>query len=106
MTDDWGPWIEHDGLFPTHLANMPAGTVVELVYSGQGQKTDGKGIGTGFPGWYWRKRLVWIGWLTFEERLVCATAGYAPIIRYRMRKPRALAQIKGWLVNLPERVDA
>lgn len=79
MSDEWGPWIEHDG-GPNPL---PAGTIVQ-AYIEPG-KLYGPWITSGEPGgWDWRM------------------LEYQRVIRYRIRKPRALEQLRKIARN-PER---
>jgi hypothetical protein len=98
MSDEWGPWIEHDGkgcpcvgqYVETRL-NLRAGYVMpgcpsSLVDGGMGTV----GIATGGVSWYW-------------------AAGFARVIRYRIRRPRALQTLIEIAANpapLPEEVEA
>ena len=90
MSEEWGSWIEHDG----GPRPVPAGTYCHLVYR-SGSDFFGP-IGCGFNGtgvtppgkpWGWPNR----------------------VIRYRIRKPRALIELRDIIADLPaptERVDA
>jgi len=91
MSEDWGPWIEHDGKgCPCRI-----GETVQIE---------------GHTG-AWGRIVVSTGVIT--------SAGHShrswirrhskhgqQIIRYRIRKPRGLTILEGVLENLPEQVDA
>ncbi len=92
MTDEWGPWIEHDGARPV----IPK-DVNNIQYKLQ---TPGIGVPIHFPsvadaeawpGFYWRWRDVKVGWFKTERRRVCDDPAYAPIRRYRFCKPPTLS---------------
>lgn len=94
MSEEWGPWIEHDG------KGCPCvGEFVHLVaYGGQedlGVPTSGLSVPPP-PGfwntWFWDSIPPW--------------KSAARVIRYRIRKPRGLTILEGLLENLPEEVDA
>ncbi len=91
MTDEWGPWINHDG------NGCPCvGEWVHRIYNKMAlDLSDGKmkAEKEGFvrnaqsPCWKW-------------------TYGFARVIRYRIRKPRGLTILESLLENLPDEVDA
>ena len=101
MTEEWGPWIEHDG------KHKPAnGLLVQKEYANGLVMTGMVGWGTktstelGLPrytGETFSGSWVWNG-----------PGSYVPILRYRIRKPRALLQLIEMVENppAPERVDA
>lgn len=105
MTDDeWGPWIEHDG------KGCPcAGQVVNGVRrSGESaiwiagtRSVDNLTEEVLGPSSGRKERCRW-SWALPENRV----SERHHIIRYRVRKPRAMKQIRALLENLPERVDA
>ena len=77
MSDEWGPWVEHDGKGCPCL-----GKVVRVTYGKRRggpiynrieevSETDAIEIADGLGSWTWKP-------------------GWNPIIRYRIRKPRAL----------------
>ncbi len=79
MTDEWGPWIEHDG------KGCPCvGEFVHTVHH-HGYEFLGIAGSGGGRSWDW-SNAPW----------------YSRIIRYRIRKPRGLTILEGLLENLPE----
>lgn len=94
MSDEWGPWTEHDG------KGMPAevvGRFTHRIHDCGDCLRDGFGISGFAPeNWDWSK----VG-------MSVRTGGIATrIIRYRIRKPRGLTILEGLLENLPEEVPA
>lgn len=103
---EWGPWIEHDGAG----VNVPGQCVLEIEWAdGLGKYVPKEGatidVNT-YPGFFWRWKTVRAGWFRSERKRVCDDPDYAPIIRYRIRKPRGLTILESLLENLPEGVDA
>lgn len=106
MSEEWGPWIKHDGAQPTDL---PRGARVDLridigtgrIYLRSGDRFDGT-----YPGFFWRMKPIKAGWFRYKFRRVCDDQAYCPIVEYRIRKPRGLTILEGLLENLPEEVDA
>lgn len=86
MSEEWGPWVEHDG------KGCPcAGKIVRVKY-GDGYLETGIAGSRGGQAWDWRL----VNW---ENAVVC----------YRIRKPRALIELRDMIADLPaptERVDA
>lgn len=91
MSDEWGPWIEHDGkgcpcvgMFVHRIYERPGLDVKDGVV-----KSEKIGFvrNSGSGNWHWVR-------------------GYAPVIRYRIRKPRGLTILESILADLPEKVDA
>ena len=101
MTDEWGPWIEHDGKGCPCVGQVahiivgpdegydpglddtpPDGDILEIISNNEWVE-----IAKHDTQWTW-------------------TAGIYPVIRYRIRKPRGLTILEGLLENLPEQVDA
>lgn len=91
MSEEWGPWIEHDG----KGCPVIKGETVETVFSQPFGEEVGQGVaGSGGGGsWAWRK-IRYVG-------IVCYDESSAPIIRYRVRRPRALQQLIQVVENLP-----
>lgn len=106
MSDEWGPWIEHDGAGLRGL--VPQGAVVEVSFQKPGLTVGDKADGVPFdhPCFFWRWQQVRTGWFSSEWRRVCDDPAYAPAIRYRIRKPRGLVILEKLLADLPERIDA
>ncbi|GHF33179.1 hypothetical protein [Seohaeicola zhoushanensis] len=105
MTDDeFGPWIEHDGGTGPHV-NAEIEIVCDMSSGGKRPGPLEKTCSTS-PWWMWRWRKVRTGWFKSELRRVCDDPEFAPIIRYRIRKPRALRDLIELIANLPESVDA
>lgn len=87
MAEEWGKWIEHDG---RGCKPYPAGTYACIQF--------------GFP---------WGGVVGEEEGISFGPAGraegwhtndypeYWVVLRYRIRKPRGLAVLKGLIADLP-----
>lgn len=87
MSEEWGPWIEHDG------KGCPCvGQVVHLVLE------DRFGCQAEFTGTPRSRTLRSWDWSYFPT--------FRRVIRYRIRKPRGLTILEGLLENLPEEVDA
>lgn len=93
MSDEWGPWIEHDG------QDCPCrGMYVHVVYS----EPDCLGVAELFgvvpqdAGYYCASQWVWHKALKYGRPL---------IIRYRIRKPRALADLQDLIADLPAPVQ-
>lgn len=92
MSDEWGPWIEHDG----RGCPVPTGTVVQGVGRDGSVEVWAAGMVAIHPnglrdGWSWRGSH-------FEHPL--------DVMRYRIRKPRGLLILESLLADLPEQVDA
>lgn len=85
MSDEWGPWIEHDG------KGCPCvGMYVHVVFNMSNDFIGVAGVSplfnmTNGGSWNWR-------------------AGFDPIIRYRIRKPRGLIILQSLIADLPEPV--
>lgn len=88
-----GPWIEHDGKYPQPLEDaMPCR--IRVKFSGGGrtkspfeQAHDGRDIHSPCFIWKMRRRP----WPWSEPRPICDDPAYAPIIRYRIGKPKPRA---------------
>jgi hypothetical protein len=95
---EWGPWIEHDGAAPVWKDRA----FVRLKVGGAGFVTPlNEPSGWDDPGFFWRWRRVKTGWFRSELRRVCDDPAYAPIIAYRIRRPRALQDLIDLVENLP-----
>lgn len=88
MSEEWGPWIEHDGQPVPHLAGMFVhsrhyGPTSRREWERQIRVIHGRG-----GSWLW-------------------AAGFTRIIRYRVRKPRGMAILER-IVAQPqrERIDS
>lgn len=84
MDSAWGPWVVHDGTG----CPVRAGTIVEVVYEdsfGYRSASIGCTDGAGYSSWDWQ---------------------YYPelkkIIRYREKKPKALAQLRDMVRSLDD----
>lgn len=100
MSEEWGPWIEHDGkgcpvkgLFIHGVFNRPSGGDTNPKVSIINGGWEVIGIAGGGASWVYDHR---------EEN--------PKILRYRIRRPRALLQLIEMVENLPApaqpRVDA
>ncbi len=98
MSEEWGPWIEHDGMGRP----VASGTIVET------ERKDGK-IATHIAGqsflepWTLGCTVIVNAW-SWRDCLERGKPSWR-IIRYRIRKPRGLTILEGLLENLPEEVD-
>lgn len=100
QTEEWGDWINHDG----KGCPLPEGIVVEVIFEADPGMFSPPEVGvTGCPGisWDWK----WWGQPDpWHENCVVAR-----IVKYRVRKPRALLKMIEDVENLPcvrEREDA
>ncbi len=87
MTEEWGPWIDHDG----KGCPLPAGTICEI------ECRDGEcgEIRTEPP------KPENEGGDCFCWGTVAKTYRHLEIIRYRIRRPRALIELIDMVENLP-----
>jgi hypothetical protein len=93
MADEWGPWIEHDGK-GCPVLGMYCETRWEslfVVQSWEGVVTD-----------RWAPAFVWANHLQETPRGKL----WGRVIRYRVRKPRALLDLIEMVERMPERVNA
>ena len=100
MSEQWGPWIEHDGKSKpadgTFALVVHANGVVQEVVVGRSSYTFETSAS------YRNTKKTW--WL-WED----AVPQFGEIVRYRVRKPRALIELQEMIADLPaptERVDA
>lgn len=96
MADDWGPWIEHDG----KGCPLAAGTVCRAIFEGEPGHLSAPTIGTvgANHGYSW-------DWSLWGQT---APDGYriTRIIKYQVKTPRGMVELKTALADLPETVDA
>lgn len=97
MSEEWGPWIEHDG----NGCPCEGKWVQAQTMRPNGTIQEGEGIPClNDP----RSRKCWNG------GGMCMGIYCEPVIRYRIRRPRALLQLIEMVENLPApaqpRVDA
>lgn len=102
--EEWGPWIRHDGA-PV-VGVLRVGDRVRYTARGPGLVPSSEEIPIDWPGFHWRWKRVRRGWFRTELRPVCDDPDYAPIIRYRIRKPRGMAILERIVAQPAERVDA
>jgi hypothetical protein len=103
VTEEWGPWVEHDGA--EVRSRIPAHAVIAIRLGAKGiEPPYFKGISHNWPGFFWRIKRVKTGWFSSEWRPVCDDPAYAPIIAYRIRKPRGLVMLENLIAELPEPV--
>lgn len=99
--EEWGPWIEHDG----KCRPVAAGVICEVEYAHGGTRIitagSGKLVSVGK-----RVEIGYYGPLYASSWVHAGKGKCAPIIRYRIRKPRGLTILESLLTDLPERVDA
>ena len=96
MSDEWGPWIEHDG----RGCPLPDGTVAQAFFEENPGCVEGPFLGVVGSGG--KQSWDWSLWQTV------APDGYliSRVIRYRIRKPRGMVVLDRLLADLPEKVDA
>ena len=89
MSEEWGPWIEHDG----GPCPVPDGTICHRVFNEPANGTDKTACG----------KLEHISPVeaVWERRAWEWVPGAVWIIRYRIRKPRALIELREMIANLP-----
>jgi len=88
MSDEWGPWIEHDG----KGCPLPVGTLVHRVFA--------KGIGYGGvvpPGSTEHISRVHPGEFGSWDHSI----GHVQVIRYRLHRPTALREMIDRAESLP-----
>ena len=105
MSEEWGPWIEHDG------SGCPClGAYVQTVRAhkfgrfGPGGSVVPLGNGTALVEGWIREPANW-DWSMFGKTLPNGTVA-TKVLSYRIRKPKGLTILEGLLTNLPEEVDA
>jgi hypothetical protein len=104
----WGPWIYYDGAGPKGV--IPQDRRLLLRFDGGGIKpVNGAAIPLSWPGLYWRMKPApgwrW-PWQPVRYVRVCDDPAYAPIVAYRLHKPRGMEILEEILADLPEEVDA
>lgn len=102
MSDEWGPWIDHDGKGCPCVGRIVKVQFVDL------EVRDITAADTGI--WLWTDpEEPQRGWFRGVDELGINYAS-VPVIRYRIRRPRALLQLIDMVENLPapvrEGVDA
>lgn len=85
MNEEWGPWIEHDGKgYPTEVIGRVC--QVTQVCPSRGFFTDAEFVCLG----HWQDGGSW-NWGNYPET--------TKIIRYRIRKPRAMKLLQSIVEN-------
>lgn len=92
MTEEWGPWIEHDGMG----CPVPNGTYVAAKFFSSGEVLEGpveQGPYNNDGCWDWQWAMP---------------RNWDCIVFYRIRKPRALIQLQDLIadIDVPEGVPA
>lgn len=103
--EEWGPWVEHDGKGRPVSVGLLAQWVIE--------KSDGRArivAGAGRTVEEWGKFATVTGqiydglgweWDNFGKRHPITGRLIPKVIRYRIRKPRALIQLREMIETLP-----
>lgn len=101
MSEEFGPWIEHDG----SGIPFPRGTVAHIVWAdgqeivvqhqGQSAESEGLTFNQNYKGPTYCNSWCWDG-----------PGNAIPVVCYRIKKPRGLTILEGLLEELPEGVDA
>lgn len=90
MSEEWGPWIEHDGKGRPNLD----GYVRQVEYA------DGEVVCLDGPEGWWTCDIPYLG-PRFSSSWDWSSEGdFVPAIRYRIRKPRALSQLQEMIRDL------
>lgn len=99
MSEEWGPWIEHDGSSDP----VSAGNYCQCEFDGSVKSL----ISLGLDGKYWKyvSDRVAECWTDCDNQWDWDDV-YARIIRYRVRKQKGLKILEALLHDLPESVDA
>jgi len=92
MSDEWGPWIEHDGT----PAPDAQGRYCNVISADGRDECGVVRAAVAVP----NRRSLWI-WGTLDDWEM-----EQRVIRYRIRKPHGLTILEGLLENLPEEVPA
>ena len=96
--DEWGPWIEHDG------SGLPLCVVARTI---EVKAITNHGEPQSQIGYVDPQRLhhevyrAW-NWSFYAKESLDGTFGYSKIIRYRIRKPRALIEMIERAESLPQ----
>lgn len=93
--EEWGPWIEHDG------KGMPAEVVGRVILVFAEDHRGGTMEEMGCPRNFWHP--IYGAWdhQNYGKRIPGTNQAYARVIRYRIRKPRALMDLIELVENLP-----
>jgi hypothetical protein len=88
MSDEWGPWIEHDGTAPPGIAEGSWVNIVGFNFDGTPHEAEGqyKAAYERLPQWMWA---------------LVNDPAIGRIIRYRIRKPRGLTILENLIADLP-----
>jgi hypothetical protein len=99
MSEEWSPWVEHDG--GSIIGRIPTPCRIDYIseMSGIYLSTDERGLPDDWPGFLWRWKQVRVGWFKTELKRVCDDPEYAAVIRYRIRKPRGLSILERVVAN-------
>lgn len=100
MNESWGPWVECDGSGPPNI--LPGAlfqVLMDLRWSHDLIRIPSPVNSATWPGYFWRWKRVRTGWFRTAMRRVCDEPGYAPIIRYRIREPKALAELRALVAD-------
>lgn len=91
MTDDWGPWINHDG----KGCPVARGTIVEVLHA-NGEEEVYRALCNFRPGWPGAGVANLWDWSTCQSY---RAIDYR-IVQYRVQKPRALVALIGMVEGL------
>jgi hypothetical protein len=90
MEEEWGPWIEHDG----KGRPVQEGVIVHRVYANGSEWCAPIGTTRVAPASYHGERFV-TSWDWSRPGIS------VPVIRYRIRRPKALRELIDMVENLP-----
>lgn len=89
MSEDWGPWIEHDG----KGCPLPKGTFFHAVGASGREEVAQREHGPGVPPPHF--------WCYWAHDTLPAECFPDRVIRYRIRRPRALQKLVELVETLP-----
>ena len=99
MSEEWSPWVEHDGGSVEGLIPLSCIINYHSRLPGIAETADGQPLPLDLPGFLWRWKQVRVGWFKTELKRVCDDPDYAAVIRYRIRKPRGLSILERVAAN-------
>ncbi len=100
MTDQWGPWIDHDG------AGCPVaiGTLGEMTGESHALSVYGSNVTTVY-GDLSTAGQAW-DWSQFGRPSLAGNGAVGKVLRYRVQRPRGLQILDAIIADLPVEVDA
>ena len=95
MSEEWGPWVEHDG------KSCPKGQVVKAVFRYRNGKKELRGPfvagGQGGNSWFWGEPSKPATWSTSRNGLLAI-----PVVSYQIKKPKGLSLLEEILAEVKD----